>query len=101
METSLSQNHNPALVQDAYKEFADILFLERGKMSDMNMFFNAVCYTQAELKYLLQQLTDIKKIQPQLSIWKRLFCLSKRSLTLLKTDCYSLLRQCRKRLFQK
>jgi hypothetical protein len=68
METFSSQNHNSALVQDAYVEFADVLFLERSKMLDINAYFNAICYAQVELKYLHRQLIEGKKIRSQLSI---------------------------------
>jgi hypothetical protein len=61
MQTSLHENHNLALIKDAYDKFADILFLERHQTLDLNIFYNAICYTQVEFKQLCKQLTDKKK----------------------------------------
>jgi hypothetical protein len=48
MQTSLHENHNFSLIEDAYDKFAGIVFFERSKISDLNIFYNAVCYTQVE-----------------------------------------------------
>jgi hypothetical protein len=101
METSPSQNHSPELVRDSYEEFADALFLERSKISDMNTFFNTVCYTQAELEHLRRKLIKGKKHLTRLSIWTGLSYSLKHRLILPGTDCCSLRMPHRKRLSPK
>jgi hypothetical protein len=61
MKASLHENHSLSHIEDAYDKFASVLFLERGKTLDLNIFYNTACYTQVELKYLHNQLTDKKK----------------------------------------
>ncbi|MDR2409956.1 MAG: hypothetical protein LBE13_17845 [Bacteroidales bacterium] len=61
MQTSLHENYNLSLIEDAYDKFAGILFLERYQTLDLNIFYNTVCYTQVEFKQLHNQLTNKKK----------------------------------------
>jgi hypothetical protein len=61
MQTSLHENHKLSVIQDAYDKFAGFVFFERSTISDLNIFYNAACYTQAEFNQLHKQLTDKKK----------------------------------------
>jgi hypothetical protein len=51
----------PVAVEDAYDEFADVLFAESTSTEDKVVLHNLLCFTRVELESLHHQLTDLSK----------------------------------------
>ena len=60
-----SLKQGSSILEDAYDELVRIIFAARGDTTNMNDFYNSLCYLQIELKSLREQ--PVKMVEKKYS----------------------------------